>query len=951
MEKVELEIAKTAVKAGMLTQPQLLKALEWENSCQNFSMNIPLANIIFEGYSWNWIKKQQYMRYVVDASEIEQIKKIIDPFRKEFNESWEQPPKQIELSSSFRQTAQLQAELKKYDIHWKMMMLTKLFYPRANDFTPILPVNTNRANTLETLCSRTHQDKILLPNIRLRNLAELLLPSIEELLQIQENIKPICHIPLSHFIMEKADIEAGLLHILLLGQIQFQHININFQWNNKTYSTLKIPIPLIPNIKAVQERCTLFLETTFQYAWYDFTLEQERTLLEYYRTKTSLGKWQQIQQIHNALRQQKFRLRPVKIMLETNLIPHIILLEGVLLHFFKLDKEKIQTLIEEYKLLEEKEKKQQTIESSATPETSQETVAQEPAVTLISPTPATRQEKTTISIGTTMQMPIQSKEKTTPSMDDAMQTLGQKFQGSQVTLAMPIIKKTQATSEKDVLQVSEEKTTYTTKVDLTEELTLLKILFEKKHIKLQDLIIALWTKKDKHEDEEITVIDILLQNSSLDEQIYKQISDQKPELISVEVIKEKNKLELDLSHMLMKYHLVTRERLQNLLSLQNTLVSLGHPTSLETILITTRILSADMIDSLINECKRRKQVKSFATEERPVPIPRLSSTVRSLAQTMRLEIPVKHKKKTGWKNLTLSMQISIIVFGIASLIGLIRLTPLLFKHKSSTKISQTQPIDTVPESIEKKQPTTPTPVAVIPTPQKEQPTSQPSGIIEIKKQTVPNIIFSLEKSQIRSTKNHIQLRAQFKTNIITTQEEFTYILKLLDPTQTKELLQREIKGTSNFQCILQYRQQFPGIYYLVLSLPPHLQKKPEQYPIEYTWKLSFHWGSARDIKEYEKQLDNTKKHIQNTLDDLNKMLDVFGKQDLKVLKNNWDRTNKQWENHIKKLQNYIQRYKNLTPYTVPNELAETTQKYMKQLESKYKDWDDYAHGLSLLQPQ
>ncbi|HNZ66443.1 MAG TPA: hypothetical protein PKM32_03635, partial [Planctomycetota bacterium] len=94
-----------------------------------------------------------------------------------------------------------------------------------------------------------------------------------------------------------------------------------------------------------------------------------------------------------------------------------------------------------------------------------------------------------------------------------------------------------------------------------------------------------------------------------------------------------------------------------------------------------------------------------------------------------------------------------------------------------------------------------------------------------------------------------------------------------------------------------------------------------------------------------------KKHIQNTLDDLNKMLDVFGKQDLKVLKNNWDRTNKQWENHIKKLQNYIQRYKNLTPYTVPNELAETTQKYMKQLESKYKDWDDYAHGLSLLQPQ
>ena len=74
MEKVELEIAKTAVKAGMLTQPQLLKALEWENSCQNFSMNIPLANIIFEGYSWNWIKKQQYMRYVVDASEIEQIK-------------------------------------------------------------------------------------------------------------------------------------------------------------------------------------------------------------------------------------------------------------------------------------------------------------------------------------------------------------------------------------------------------------------------------------------------------------------------------------------------------------------------------------------------------------------------------------------------------------------------------------------------------------------------------------------------------------------------------------------------------------------------------------------------------------------------------------------------------------------------------------------------------------
>ena len=85
------------------------------------------------------------------------------------------------------------------------------------------------------------------------------MPSIEELLQIQENIKPIYHIPLSHFIMEKSRHRSWIITYTSLGQIQFQHININFQWNNKTYSTLKIPIPLIPNIKAVQERCNIIL--------------------------------------------------------------------------------------------------------------------------------------------------------------------------------------------------------------------------------------------------------------------------------------------------------------------------------------------------------------------------------------------------------------------------------------------------------------------------------------------------------------------------------------------------------------------------------------------------------------------------------------------------------------------------------------------------------------------
>ena len=62
--------------------------------------------------------------------------KIIDPFRKEFNESWEQPPKQIELSSSFRQTAQLQSRTQKVRHSLENDdELTKLFYPRANDFT------------------------------------------------------------------------------------------------------------------------------------------------------------------------------------------------------------------------------------------------------------------------------------------------------------------------------------------------------------------------------------------------------------------------------------------------------------------------------------------------------------------------------------------------------------------------------------------------------------------------------------------------------------------------------------------------------------------------------------------------------------------------------------------------------------------------------------------------
>ena len=987
MDAYDIQVAKRAAQEGLLSETELAQSRKIQQICQSHQIQLPLSEIILQKVGPTAEKRQLYLECLVQELELPEIRSFIDPYGMEAGSGWESLL--IEASKEEKTPEALQAckEIQNYmqakgiKISLTHIFLLKYGQKPEIEHTAVNKERKQRSITLATICERQQKGEIIPLESKIAKLCGKIVPmeTIEEALKIQKELREKwqLNIPLIHILIEKYNIEACLLHALLLAQLQNEGNSFEICLGGITLRTVEFSDTTREALHQIQNILREFLETSFQMTWLTFP-GKEMNLASSLKGAVEPPVVQKALEIHRQLSQEGVSLSFLKILWLTGNITYPVLLGPVLQHIYSVPQDNIQKILQSIRNPQESLSKIEVGQTSK----DQQAKGQKPS---INP-----------QLGKTMAIPMRNKAKKqlSQTMAVSQRDLEGKEEAPRTAAAARIMSRLKKNAPADAppdtveAQVEEPVKTEekpTAKVELvevtmSEELARASEALKAGRVSSEHVIDALLIQVEQERGKNL--LDIFLQQGFIDEAQHGELQTSPVSTSPVKVTrypKLSQKLDLALAQTLMEYNMVERARVQSLLRIQNSLNKLDIIRTLGDLLICTRTLAADMVRSLEEQCHKKAKAASkegvtmnkefvpIRSAPRP-PAPNFLRFVPVIVIVLCLLIAYWNFMGSGPKRLRTDApstkeavaqkkkenQLAIKTAEKAKTEAARKIEEEKRKQMEAAKIRAKLEDQKRIESLREKDP-----VAYIAEKFPDQAAVTQEWASTIKQETI-EIKLTGEGADYLMRGNNYGIVVRGKLALPPLPGDMRLILgiQLFGGVRSRASLQKKffLSPDNEFRIFLGpfTKPLVKGIYHIRLLLEPSIQnslvKTLLRLQSNHEWWVPLFVGSPEVIK---KAISKEYKKIKGQIKNVDKNYEAFlsmAQKKQKQLEKEWDSWSKQWESEHQHLQKSIQKYKEGYLIPVFPETTEQLERLLHDLKQQHAVVGNWIAGKSLIPP-
>ncbi len=927
MESMELQIARCAVETELLKDEEIWDAQEIQKLCREMNLKLPLSQIILKKYLPKPEHRNIYLTYIIDTLEILQIREYLDPYMMELGSFWEEAiaSEYNDLRGIDLTLAQKAArEFRDFDMFVSVPYILILQNIKKWDSKNNIPYSSiSRKTDLESFCERNRGKNLLPLNSSIHQLARSILSirEVEKAIEIQKKLEEKkFSIPIIHILIERYSLEAYLLHALLLSQIYCEHNSVQIRWNDLCLQKIRMPAGFIPKIKAAQIECAEFLQWSFKLSWLHFSPKEQLEILKILEKKVSRQKWNECVDISNNLQERKLPLSLLKILALSYTVSQEDLLSSVLSAVYKVPDSKISQAL-------------QNCEENFLKDTEEEYTEEQPSTEKASDSESIRSKETSV-----IKVAPYSKDMLGQTMAISATHLKRKRPKKGAETEEIKASETKALESKmveaKVLDIADQEKS-SSRISVSEDMLRIRMALQEKALDINDLVRVLW---DRPEEQGKSLWNTLREKDYITQKNHDDLS-QRPLLpIQSPIAKGSNPKDLQLSQVLSNYNMLTREQLQSLFRLQNTLRSLDASISLEELILKTKLIGQEILIPLI-ERQNAIQKESISQPLKETSRVERANVFNKLRQTMQVQLP-ESKKKTKRP----------LVYSVLALIALCLVWFILSPQPLPKKILPEKNNDLIVQK-----PAEPvTPVSPKDTqPQQENKTKEEvKASPEIAKETIktiPPTAISLETAKVFGEQSQILVQGKFSIEP-PLQEKIKIQCSLWDSRRKNKTGEQWILSGNAFSFAMT-KIPLPleyGFYYVRLFLPPE-----EKMPLaskENEWWIPFTYGTASEIKRAQAlKLSDSQKKLRK-IQELHQDFLAFVKRPEQEARSQWKSFSSRWDKRMQNVISEMEEYHRKSWISWDVYFSKEMLSWLEQMQTDYRSFQDWMEALSLILP-